>query len=179
LLVNWNKLAKAIRASQHVWAVEYLAQTLRLSEAGSIQSYSPAQVTYGDRIGLSVTNASITPDELRVELAWTNVVTVDRQLTAFVHVYDAQGQLVAQQDGYPLLGLYPPWLAPQGETVRDLRRISLRRIPLPASQVTGHLKVGVGVYDAETGERLAALLPGGERLENDVYLFYEFDIKNK
>ena len=176
LLVNWNKLVKAIRASKHVWAVEYLPEMLRLSEAGSVQpakAISP-EVTFGERIGLRVANTSMTQDELRVELAWTNVLTVDRQLTAFVHVYNAEGKLVAQQDGYPLLGLYPPWLAQQGETVHDLRRI-----PLPASLAAGHYQVGVGIYDAETSQRIALVPATGGRSENDVYLFYGFDLTRK
>ena len=176
LLVNWNKLVRAMRTARRVWAVEYLPDTLRLSEAGSIRPAEATgpEVTFGERIGLRVATTSTTPDELRVELAWTNVLTVDSQLTAFVHVYNAEGKLVAQQDGYPLLGLYPPWLAQPGETVRDLRHI-----PLPASLASGHYQVGVGLYDAETGQRVTAVLAPGQRLENDVYLFYGLDMKRK
>jgi hypothetical protein len=176
LLVNWNKLVRAMRAARHVWTIEYLPERLHLSEAGSIRpaEATPPEVTFGERIGLRVANASAAPDELRVELAWTNVLTVDRQLTAFVHVYNAEGQLVAQQDGYPLLGLYPPWLAQPGEAVRDLRHILL-----PASLASGHYQAGVGLYDAETSQRVAAISATGNRLENDVYLFYGFDMKRK
>jgi len=175
LLVNWNKLAKAMRAAQRVWSVEYLPTTLRLSEAGSIQ---PVQLdtprpaaTFYDRIGVQVVDTSMTANELRVELAWTTTITVDRQLAAFVHVYDPQGKLVAQQDGYPLLGLYPPWIQQQGEVVRDVRRI-----PLPAHLAAGHYTVGMGVFDLETGQRVTALAPTGKRFENDVYLVLGFDL---
>jgi len=176
-LVNWNKLVRAIRAARRVWAVEYSPETLRLSEAGSTQPATEAtspEVIFDEHIGLHVMDTRMTPDELRVELAWTNILTVDSQLTAFVHVYNAEGRLVAQQDGYPLLGLYPPWLGQLGETVRDSRRV-----PLPASLASGHYQVGVGIYDAETRERVAAVLATSQRLENDVYLFYGFDIKRK
>ena len=176
-LVNWNRLVKAIRAARRVWAVEYSPETLRLSEAGSTQPATEAtspEVIFDEHIGLHVMDTRMTPDELRVELAWTNILTVDSQLTAFVHVYDAEGKLVAQQDGYPLLGLYPPWLGQLGETVRDSRRVSL-----PASLASGRYQVGVGIYDAETRERVAAVLATSQRLENDVYLFYGFDIKRK
>jgi hypothetical protein len=175
-LVNWNKLVKAIHAARRVWAVEYLPDTLRLSEAGSTQGVTaqPAapEVTFDERITVQPLTTTHTHEELRVELAWTTVVTVERQLTAFVHVYDAQGKLVAQQDGYPLLGLYPPWLTQKGEVVRDVRRI-----PLPDRLPAGHYTVGVGMYDAETGERVAALTSTSRRFENDVYLFYEFESK--
>jgi len=173
-LVNWNKLAKAMRNAQQVWSVEYLPNTLRLSEAGSVQSTQidtprPA-ATFYDRVGVQVMNTSITADELRVELAWTTTITVDRQLAAFVHIYDPQGKLIAQQDGYPLLGLYPPWIQQRSEIVRDVRHI-----PLPAPLAAGHYTVGMGMYDLETGQRVEATSPTGARFENDVYLFYGFD----
>jgi len=172
-LVNWNGLVKAVRAARHVWAIEYLPKTLRLSEAGAVLSASAgqAQVTFDERINLKPLDVRLTVQELRVELEWTTIMTVERQLTAFVHVYDAQGKLVAQQDGYPLSGLYPPWLSQTGEGVRDVRHI-----PLPDHLPAGHYRVGVGVYDAETGQRVAALSPAGKRFENDVYLFHEFDL---
>jgi hypothetical protein len=53
----------------------------------------------------------------------------------------------------------------------------MRRIPLPARLAPGHYIVGVGVYDAETGQRIPALSPTGARFENDVYLFYGFDVQ--
>jgi len=175
LLVNWNKLTNAIRAAKHVWAIEYLPNTLQLSEAGSVQSAKPPEpeVTFDKQIGLKVQNVALTPDGLRIELTWTTTITVDRQLTAFVHVYNPQGKLVAQQDGYPLLGHYPPWLEQANEVVHDVRRIALSTGQLAA----GHYVVGVGVYDAETGQRVPAISPAGGRFENDVYLFYGFDIK--
>jgi len=176
LLVNWNKLAKAMRAAQRVWSVEYLPTTLRLSEAGSIQPVQldtpkPASTFY-ERIGVQVVSANTTASELRVELAWTTTITVDRQLAAFVHVYDPQGRLIAQQDGYPMQGLYPPWIQQRSEVVRDVRRIRL-----PAHLAAGHYTVGMGMYDLETGQRVEARSPSGGRFENDVYLFYGFDVE--
>lgn len=172
--VHWNKLLKEVRAARRVWAVEYAPETLRLSEAGSVEQTAqpgPSEVTFGERIGLRLADYGLTADELRLELAWTNVSAVDQQWTAFVHVYDPQGQLVAQQDGYPLLGLVPPWQAQTGETVHDVRLI-----PLPARRTAGDYVVGVGVYDAETGRRAPAVSPGGGRFENDVYLVVKWQI---
>ena len=146
-----------------------------MNEVGALLSVPPTtpEVTFDERIGFSFLNATHSANELRIELAWTTALTVDRQLTAFVHIYDPQGKLVAQQDGYPLLGLYPPWMSQKGEAVHDVRRI-----PLPDRLPASHYTVGVGLYDAETGQRAAALSPAGKRFENDVYLFYEFDVPN-
>ncbi len=171
--LNWNKLLKAVRAARRVWMVEYLPDTLRLSEAGSIQSgAAQPEATFGERIGVRLMRYNMAADELRLELAWTTLATVDQQLTAFVHIYDPQGKLVAQQDSYPLLGLAPPWLTQKDEVTHDVRRI-----PLPAQLAAGHYVVGVGVYDLETGQRAAALSPTGGRFENDVYLMLGFDLE--
>ncbi len=177
LLVSWNKLAKAMRVAQRVWAVEYLPTTLRLSEAGSIH---PVQLdtpkpaaTFYERIGVQVMSANTTASELRVELAWTTTITVDRQLAAFVHIYDPQGKLIAQQDGYPMQGLYPPWIQQRSEVVRDVRHI-----PLPTHLAAGHYTVGMGMFDLVTGQRVEALAPTGKRFENDVYLMYGFDVES-
>jgi hypothetical protein len=173
--LNWNKLLKAVRAARRVWMVEYLPDTLRLSEAGSMEQsaqLAAPEVIFGERIGVRLMRYNMAADELHLELAWTTLAAVDQQLTAFVHIYDSQGKLVAQQDGYPLLGLAPPWLTQIGEVTRDVRRV-----PLPTQLAAGHYVVGVGVYDAETGQRTLALSPTGKRFENDVYLFYGFDVK--
>jgi hypothetical protein len=174
LLVNWNKLVKAVRAAKLVWAVEYLPDKLQLREAGAslgAAATGAPSVTFDEQLGVRPISTMLTGQGLRVELAWTTVITVDRQLTAFIHVYNGQGQLAAQQDGYPLLGNYPPWQTQVDETVRDVRHVPLPRLP------AGHYGVGLGMYDAETGQRAAALARTGERLENDVYLIYEFDIR--
>jgi hypothetical protein len=52
----------------------------------------------------------------------------------------------------------------------------VRHIPLPAQLAAGHYVVGVGVYDAETGQRVPAISPEGGRFENDVYLMFGIDV---
>jgi len=177
-LVDWEQLAKTIRKSRQVWAVEYLPDTLRVSEAGAVvqaATSDPPEAVFDGKVGMRLADVRAMPGELRVELTWTIVLTVERQFTAFVHLYGPDGKIVAQQDGYPLLGLYPPWLQSRGELVRDvrridLRRIDLRRIDLPAPLAAGSYTLGIGVYNLETGQRVEARSPAGARFENDVYL---------
>jgi hypothetical protein len=54
----------------------------------------------------------------------------------------------------------------------------VRHIPLPARLTVSHYVVGVGMYDAETGRRVPAVSPEGERFENDVYLVGKCQISN-
>jgi len=168
--LDWNRLVKALRAARHVWMVEYLPDRLRLSEAGFIQQSTQPEAErpeaiFGEQVGVRLVGYQVAADELRVELAWTTPVPVHQELAALVHLYNSQGALIAQHDGYPLLGLYPPWIPQQGQIVYDVRHITL-----PPDLPAGHYTVGVGLYDLETGQRVTARSPSGARFENDVYL---------
>ena len=71
-----------------------------------------------------------------------------QDLKIFVHVYDASGKLVAQDDGLPADGLAPTsWWHP-GDVITDTRTISLAKLP------PGTYRVTTGMYDAVTGARL-------------------------
>ncbi|MBE2199401.1 MAG: hypothetical protein IAE79_12380 [Anaerolinea sp.] len=70
--------------------------------------------------------------------------------TVFIHLLDANGQLIAQADGDPLAGSYPFAIWQPGEVVLDARRAT----------AVGAVQVLVGVYDWTTGERLTAVVPG-------------------
>jgi hypothetical protein len=73
-------------------------------------------------------------------------------VTVFVHVLNASGQLIAQGDGDPVAGSYPFFQWPPGLMVHDMRSID----------VSGSgLSVQVGLYRRSTGERLAALSDSG------------------
>lgn len=92
------------------------------------------------------------PAVLRVSLLWRADQKPAQSYKVFVHLEDAGGTRVAQADGVPLSGLYPTnrWAA--NETVRDVYELALPR-NLPA----GHYTLRVGMYNEQTGERLAAV----------------------
>ena len=107
---------------------------------------------FGDRVTLL--DASCTCDgDGQVQLAayWQVEEPVEVDLTVFAHLLDPQGSLVAQADGYPLLGLFPFWLWEPGETVRDVRHFS------PG----GGYAIRLGVWEPASGERLPATAPDG------------------
>jgi hypothetical protein len=68
--------------------------------------------------------------------------------TVFVHLLDAQGNLAGQADSPPAGGAYPTSLWETGETIVDERLLP----DLPA----GRYFLQVGLYRADTGERLPA-----------------------
>jgi len=101
-------------------------------------------------------------DSLTVVLIWESDGEVKENYTVFCHVLSASGELVAQQDGPPIYGVRPApsWRA--GEIIEDSHEIFLDGDLAP-----GEYELSVGMYDAETLERLAAYDAAGHRLPED------------
>ena len=109
------------------WSFFPLSETWKMSETGS----EPMQVTFGDEVGLARADVQRRGKEVIVALRW-HMLTPPRPLTVFVHVYDAEGKLVAQSDA--LLGqngarmLYAPFeLRRQSDVIEDRHIIGLQR----------------------------------------------------
>lgn len=88
--------------------------------------------------------------ELQLTLYWQAVNTPDRSYTVFVHLLDPAGRIAAQHDGVPNDGASPTsgWLP--GEVIVDQHRLSLGQ-----DAMLGMYRLEIGLYDAETLERLA------------------------
>ena len=83
----------------------------------------------------------LSPDS--IGLYWHALKETDIDYTRFVHVLDAGGNIIAQNDSQPRNGDYPTSLWVRGEYVRE-------EIQIP----TAGAMIEVGWYMAETGERL-------------------------
>jgi hypothetical protein len=100
--------------------------------------------------GYSVPAAAISPgEELSITLIWRSEGPTRRPYTTFVHLVDGAGRIVAQSDGWPVNGQWPPTCWQEGESVIDSVMI-----PLPAEMGAGEYLVRVGLYDARNGTRL-------------------------
>ncbi|MEZ4517376.1 MAG: hypothetical protein R3C44_11285 [Chloroflexota bacterium] len=86
----------------------------------------------------------------RVPLVWQAVAELPTSYHIFLHLVDADGQLLAQTDGIPANWERPTtgWLP--GEVILDDHLLTLPN-PLPE----GPLTLRVGLYDPDTGTRLA------------------------
>ncbi|MCY4022806.1 MAG: glycosyltransferase family 39 protein [Anaerolineaceae bacterium] len=115
-----------------------------------------------------------TPADLVVQLVWRAVGRSDTSLKAFVHLYDARGPkngspLWSQDDQYIQDGRVDTSLWERGSLLRDAYHLPLAGVP------PGQYGLYVGLYDPESGERLATdqgsdsvlvaqvTLPGPER----------------
>jgi 4-amino-4-deoxy-L-arabinose transferase-like glycosyltransferase len=91
--------------------------------------------------------------QLSIRLYWRSEAPLPLDYTTFVHLRNAAGETVAQKDQPPLNGAYPTSLWDPGEIIADTVTI-----PLPADLPAGTYQLVAGLYDFNTGQRLA--IPG-------------------
>lgn len=96
-------------------------------------------------------------DVVTVTLQWEAVEEVGGDYTGFVHLVDASGAGVTQDDHPPLNGRYPTRLWFPGTVVFDPYRLEL-----PAGLEEGTYELVGGFYQPESGQRLPAIVQEGE-----------------
>jgi hypothetical protein len=112
------------------------------------------QVNLDNQIDLIGYTSSIMPPNqaggsLDLVLFWQARTPIAHDYTVFVHIRDANGTNVVQQDAQPLAGEYPTGQWHVGETIIDPRTI-----PLPPDLPPGNYQLWTGMYLLETLERL-------------------------
>jgi hypothetical protein len=101
-------------------------------------------------VGYDLDSISVRPGgPLLVTLYWQCVEQNANSAKVFVHVLDATGKVVSQQDAIPQQGASPTTAWLPGEFVTDQYRLEL---PLDAAPAGYRLEIGM--YDAETEARL-------------------------
>jgi 4-amino-4-deoxy-L-arabinose transferase-like glycosyltransferase len=124
------------------------------------------EVDLGDQItllGYDLDSGPVKPGEnVHVTLYWQAQREIEASYKVFVHVYDEEGNIVAQRDWLPELGvrLTVDWEV--GEVVADRHTV-----PIDMGVSAGEYAVAVGMYEEGSGERLAAYGPDGGRLGQD------------
>jgi len=138
-------------------------------QPGSTEAARAPLASFGDVLRLEQADVQQRDSNLIVTLLWRVTDTLQHPVTAFTHVYDGQGKLLAQHDGPPgqngaPVNYVPSELWQPGDTIRDVHTISLTA-PLPSD---GYV-VAAGLYDPDTQERLPVRDRDGVRLADDLY----------
>ncbi len=113
----------------------------------------PLAVNLGDRVrllgyDLDAQHAGERAD-LKLALYWECIAAMSSHYAVFVHLLDANGEIVDQADAPPLDGAFAtPYWRP-GDRLRDLRRLTV-----PAEHAGESLTLRVGLYAPATGARL-------------------------
>jgi len=108
---------------------------------------------------------------LCLTLYWQCQATPGTSYTVFTHLLDVQGRMRAGHDSIPAQGARPTtrWLP--GEVVADHHDLAI-----PADASTGQYTLEVGLYDAQTGQRLPAYDAGGTRIPDDRIVLTTVDL---
>ncbi len=100
--------------------------------------------------GYDVTSTRVARgDALKMMLTWQPQSDVSQNLTAFVHIVDDAGNIVAQQDQIPVLGTRPTTGWAPGEFISDTVQVYIDPGVPP-----GSYRVRIGWYDPITGGRI-------------------------
>jgi hypothetical protein len=171
--LDWDALTAEIREADSVHLTTYLPDQLHFVEAGSMEaanhtpSSSAPLARFGDSMLLIESQVEPAGSQLVVNLWWYSQEIPDKDITVFLHVYDGTGKLIAQADGYPLLGLFPPQRWQLGDRVRDVRYLEL-----PDATADQPYTVAVGWYDTATGQRLPAFDREGNPVAQDAFRIF-------
>jgi hypothetical protein len=126
-------------------------------------------VIYGNDLRLLGYDLEMAVDALHITLHWQAIQRMDVSYTIFVHVFDpATGAIVAQADVVPYGFTYPTAWWEAGEVVSDEVVVLLDEVP------AGTYGLAIGVYDADTGDRLAiSVQDSGLAVEDDRLILLE------
>lgn len=141
-------------------------------EGESSEGCSPLDAHFASGIALECYEAHVSQDvpagsgrRAGVYLKWRAITHLDSSLKVFVHLLNAQGQLVAQDDGIPVLWLYPTDAWQPGQVVVDVHEFAVDA-KLPPGQYT----LQAGLYDDGTGVRLNRVDAAGNSIDDKVVL---------
>ena len=135
-------------AISHPMSVTFGAQVALVGY--DVKSQTPAL-----RAGASVSN--LKSQTMMLTLYWQALGEMDTDYTVFVHLVDRNGTVRGQHDSMPMNGAYPTTLWQPGEFVTDTHTLGL-----PSDLPPGDYVLEVGLYQVETGARLAVPVNGDE-----------------
>jgi hypothetical protein len=121
---------------------------------------------FGDAVNLVGYEAVLTPENYQVEvtLYWRSLAPLPESeaLTAFVHLLDTGGTIVAQSDRPPADGLLPTSIWQSGDVI-----LSKHNLALPAHIRPGSYTLLAGLYRPSDGARLPAQDENRQPIPND------------
>lgn len=138
--------ANAFKASEE-WVGDVRFVVYAVPAAPPTEMETAVDAQFGEAImlkGAGVQGEALRPgDVLGVTLFWETAAPLETRYKVFLHLLDAQGNLVAQRDSEPGGGSLPTTAWSPGETVVDNHGVLL-----PADLPPGAYDLVVGLYDA-------------------------------
>jgi len=128
----------------------------------------PVEANLGGQVkllGYNIESGFRPGDGIHLTLFWNTLRKVEKNYTVFVHLIDEGGNMRGQKDNPPVDGFYPTTQWEKGEIVRDQYDLIISPDARP-----GDYRLEVGMYLAETGERLAIVDRNGNVVGDKVLL---------
>lgn len=122
--------------------------------------------------GYDTFTQTTTGTRMRVDLVWRCIQSLTGDYTVFVHIRDTENNVVAQADNKPLNWTFPTNQWQTGQYIYDEHNLDIAE-----DLAHGSYFLYVGLYDAQTGQRLPILQPSGDRLANDEILLSPIRIR--
>ncbi len=124
--MGWEGMRRFAVDHRTLWLAKWQSGGFSLRHVGHIEADAPPSddpvVSFEDGPSIdSVTVEPIADGHWAVTIDWIAPEPVNAEI--FVHVRDADGELVAQVDGPALGGMVPPWIWDVGDRIHDVRHI--------------------------------------------------------
>ena len=103
------------------------------------------RVNFADTIALVGYDLNRQAEDSSLTLYWESIGPVNEDYNLFIHLLDAEGNVIAQADAPPTNNAYPTSWWASGETIADTRS-------LPLEPAVNRLRLGF--YNLDSGERL-------------------------
>ena len=116
-------------------------------------------------LGYNIKSSFRPGDGIHLTLFWRASQEMEKDYAVFTHLIDSGGKIWGQKDNPPVDGFYPTSQWEEGDIVRDQYDLVISPDAPP-----GEYWIEVGVYLAETGERLEVYGEEGLLLENRILL---------
>lgn len=126
---------------------------------------TPVAAQFGSHIQLHSYDLAVNAEQLELTLYWRAESVPENNWFVFVHLVDASGEIVAQQDFFPADGLRPTtgWRA--NEVITDIHRLAL-----PADLPPGPYRLRVGLFEPDTFVRPSVTLNNQPQPDNQLIL---------
>ncbi len=124
-----------------------------------------ANIEFGEQLTLLGYTLTEGQSQVTIRMYWQAIQPPADDYTVFVHLLDAQGQIVVQRDQQPTGGQMPTSTWPRGYTVTDEVILNV-----PASLAPGTYRLVTGVYQPLSMTRLPAVDAAGRALGDSVPL---------
>lgn len=125
--LDWEGMRRFALEHRTVWLAEWRDGRFSLDHVGRLEADAtpldrPLVRFEGGPVIESASVEGMVDGAWAVRIVWAAQAPTDARI--FVHVRDADGNLVTQADGPALGGMVPAWIWQSGDRIHDIRRIS-------------------------------------------------------